>query len=199
ALSKSPKLKYLRLDSVPISELFSIGGRKTLKELYIETMDLPCLNFPIGQLGNLETLIIKCKIMSSAEGITDLIINCEKIHTFQFYNWDVLPKYTLNSMLSLRYLRCLHLCTMKNSYESWYEFSDLEEIWIYQREPLLTRRYQIESFLERSKNLKTYSFLNCKQHQNFNDLFDEIVSDIGHKCKRYFAKKGDNFLGSIFY
>ncbi|KAK0172497.1 hypothetical protein PV328_005807 [Microctonus aethiopoides] len=183
-LSKTPNLKSLNLHNVPISELSSIGGTGTLKTLFLNMIDLRRLNFDMTKLQNLETLILSCIRMENDADITELIRNSKKLHSIEFASSDVLSKTILNEMISLPNLRRLHLLTIRNSYESWHKFSNLEDIHVNQVERFLLTRDQIKSFLKRSKNLKTYSF-EITQQSRFNELFREVASDIGHKCKKH--------------
>ncbi|KAK0084847.1 hypothetical protein PV325_006262 [Microctonus aethiopoides] len=180
-LSKTPNLKSLNLRNVPMSELSSIGGTGTLKTLFLQMMDLRRLNFDMTKLQNLETLILLCVRMDNDADITELIRNSKKLHSIEFAVTNILSETTLNEMMSLPNLRRLHLLTIKNSYELWHKFSNLEDIQINQVKCFSSTRDQIKSFLKRSENLKTYYFEIAEQIENFNELIDEIASEIGHK------------------
>ncbi|KAK0179379.1 hypothetical protein PV327_005137 [Microctonus hyperodae] len=184
-LGKTTKLKHLHFDSMYISEFPLIGGIGTLKKLTLRIIDTTALNSNIEKLQNLETLDIVCQEIYNAANITKLMRICRKLHTIQFWSHDMLPETTLNEMISLPNLRNLNLITIKNSYKSWYKFSNLERIGIWQKEALSPTRDQIQSFLERSKNLKTYEFMFVKPNGHFNNLFQKVATDIGHKCERY--------------
>ncbi|KAK0172500.1 hypothetical protein PV328_005810 [Microctonus aethiopoides] len=190
ALAKTSKLKTLELCDVPISELSSIGRPGTLKELYIKVDRLPLLNFNMKNLQNLETLIIICYLVDNST-ITELMRNCRKLHSFAIRTKDILPETTLNEMMSLPNLRRLHLLSENNSYQSWHKFSNLEDIAIIYQEPVSVTRDQIISFLQRSKNLKTYSIHCNKECTALNEFFCEVASDIGHECKRHYITPWD--------
>ncbi|KAK0095137.1 hypothetical protein PV326_009135 [Microctonus aethiopoides] len=186
-LAKAPKLKCLDLYHVPITELSSIGGMSTLKILFLEGKVLPRLNFDMKKLQNLETLCIKYRKVHAAD-IEELLRNCKQLHSLCIECDDILPETILNEIMSLSNLRRLHLSTTKNSYEQWYKFSNLEQILILQQKPLFTTRDQIVNFFQRSKNLVSYYFeTNSRRYRDFNEIFHEVASDIGHECKRKFS------------
>ncbi|KAK0174319.1 hypothetical protein PV327_010104 [Microctonus hyperodae] len=184
-LAKTPKLKSLNFNHMPISGLSSLGGMGTLKALSLSGDDLPHLNFNIEELRNLEMLEISYSKIDNAANIIALLKKCRKVHTVQFSSTDIFPETVLNEMMSLPNLRRLHLHTDNNTYESWHKFSNLEEILIVQSEPLSSTRNQIKSFLQRSKNLKLYDFEIRNQHNDFGIFIHEVASDIGHECKRH--------------
>ncbi|KAK0179381.1 hypothetical protein PV327_005139 [Microctonus hyperodae] len=178
-LAKSPKLKSLDLNYTPIQYLESIGGTKTLTALFIAAKKIPRLNFNMKELKNLETLSIHSLGNDRmATEITKLIRNCRKLHSIRFECVDILPETILDEMMSLPNLRRLCLCTSEGSYESWYKFSNLEDIQISQCQPLLTSRDQIKNFLQRSNKLKTYYFPGC----GIDHLFLKLVSDLRYEC-----------------
>ncbi|KAK0094139.1 hypothetical protein PV326_011734 [Microctonus aethiopoides] len=193
-LMNTPKLESLELEGVPISELPSFGGIGTIKALYFRIFRMigtPRLNFDMKKLQNLEVLIYIFSKLGEVEAITKLMMNCKQLHSVSFSSEDILPETTLNVMMSLPNLRHLHLFTIKSSYESWHQFSNLENIYLSQYKFLLSTRNQIIDFLRRSKNLKTYYF-DIRDHcQDFNEFFQQVASDIGHECK---AKDSNDWM-----
>lgn len=162
---------------MPITELSSIGGMETLNALYIQAKELPHLSFDMKKLRNLETLVITCDEINNPTNLIKLIRNCKKLQNFRFGYENISYDTILNEMISLPNLR--RLCLL-NSYESWYEFSNLEDIQIWFKKPSSMTIDQIKSFLERSENLKTYYFF----YPEFNDMFQNVVFKLGHECER---------------
>ncbi|KAK0172446.1 hypothetical protein PV328_005762 [Microctonus aethiopoides] len=97
-LSKTPKLKALELNSVPVPELSSIGGMGTLETLFIATTDLPRLNFDMNELRNLKTLCLCCQRHSSSD-ITELMRKCRKLHSVEIIGMYGLSKAAMNVMI----------------------------------------------------------------------------------------------------
>ncbi|KAK0084852.1 hypothetical protein PV325_006267 [Microctonus aethiopoides] len=189
-LANSPKLKSLELHNVPITELSSIGGMETLKALYINVEELPHLSFDMKKLRNLETLVITCMQLGSRDNLINLIRNCKKLHSVRFGSDDPSYEIILNEMISLPNLR--RLCLL-DFYESWHNFSNLEEIQIWYDEPSSMTKDQIKSFLERSENLKTYYFFDSE----FEELFQNVVIEIGHECERKDIKECKHWYYAI--
>ncbi|KAK0172499.1 hypothetical protein PV328_005809 [Microctonus aethiopoides] len=191
-LKKTPKLESLELKCVPISELpSSFGGIGTIKALYLRMVGSPRLNFDMKKLQNLEMLIYIFSNSDEVEAITKLMINCRKLRSIFFSSKDILPETTLNVMMSLPNLRRLNLLTTESSYESWHQFSNLENIHLIQHKFLFSTRNQIINFLQRSKNLKTFYVEISYNHQDYNECIQQIASDIGHECK---AERCDDWI-----
>ncbi|KAK0172493.1 hypothetical protein PV328_005804 [Microctonus aethiopoides] len=191
-LSKTPKLKALELNYLPISELSSIGGMGTLETLFIQTTDLPRLNFDINELRNLKTLSLFCPGYNIPD-ITKLMKKCRKIHTLRIISMCRLPEDTMNEMISLPNLRRLHLFKTSNSCD-WDKFSNLEEIRISHNECYPKSRDQIISFLQRSKNLK-YFDLHSWRHRDFNRVIRKIIRDIGFEYNEHRREAWIDFPG----
>ncbi|KAK0084848.1 hypothetical protein PV325_006263 [Microctonus aethiopoides] len=191
-LKKTPKLESLELKCVPISELpSSFGGIGTIKALYLRMVGSPRLNFDMKKLQNLEMLIYIFSNSDEVEAITKLMINCRTLRSIFFSSEDILPETTLNVMMSLPNLRRLNLLTTESSYESWHQFSNLENIHLIQHKFLFSTRNQIINFLQRSKNLKTFYVEISYNHQDYNECIQQIASDIGHECK---AERCDDWI-----
>ncbi|KAK0077528.1 hypothetical protein PV326_009996, partial [Microctonus aethiopoides] len=182
-LSKTPKLKALELNSLPISELSSIGGMETLEALFIQMKALPRLNFDMNELRNLKTLCLFCQEHSPPD-IRELMRKCRKLHTLRIMGRYKLPEDAMNEMISLPNLRCLHLFMTSNTCD-WHKFSNLEEIKIRNFQWLQMTRDQIISFFQRSKNLK-YFDVRSGRHYSFNRLVHQVIREIGYKNNKDF-------------
>ncbi|KAK0071973.1 hypothetical protein PV326_000617, partial [Microctonus aethiopoides] len=189
-LSKTPKLKALELNYVPISELSSIGGMGTLETLFIATTDLPRLNFDMNELRNLKTLSLSCHEHSPPD-IRELMRKCRKLHTLRIMGMYKLPEDAMNEMISLPNLRCLHLFMTSNTCD-WHKFSNLEEIKIRDYQWLQMTRDQIISFFQRSKNLKYYDVRSGKD-KRFNGLIHQVIREIGYKNNKDFRETWIDF------
>ncbi|KAK0174246.1 hypothetical protein PV327_011109 [Microctonus hyperodae] len=112
----------------------------------------------------------------------ELIRKCRKLHTIRIDSEFSLPENILKEMMSLQNLRNLFLYAYSGSYETWHQFSNLENICILQfNQPYsLPTKNQIKSFLQRSRNLKTYYFFSNK----LTEMVQQVASDIGHECKK---------------
>ncbi|KAK0179373.1 hypothetical protein PV327_005131 [Microctonus hyperodae] len=178
-LAKS-KLKSLNLANVNIPEMSWSEEMNTLTKIFIRLKDSEYLNFDVTKLQNLEMLAISCDKMYNDPLLTELMKNCRKLHFIRFDSEEVLSETTLNEMMSLPNLRYLSLSTRDDTYETWHQFSNLEVIRIGQYlEPFSATKDQIKSFLQRSRNLKTYYF-SCSE---LIEMVDQVASDIGHECK----------------
>ncbi|KAK0179434.1 hypothetical protein PV327_005186 [Microctonus hyperodae] len=199
ALSKAKKLKSLNLNDVPVTVLQSIGGTNTLKLLFIKIKSLPQLNFHMNTLQNLETLVIECNQFHSTAEITQLMKTCRQLHSVCIRSTNILPKTTLNEMMTLPNLQRLSLSTSSNGYESWHQFSNLVDIQISQGEPFSLTKNQILSFLQRSKNLKTYDFSIRNDNRHFNKVIREVGSHIGHECLNYYPSQWTQWRNTMFF
>ncbi|KAK0179382.1 hypothetical protein PV327_005140 [Microctonus hyperodae] len=199
-LAKTTKLKSLIFDNLPTPELSIVRG-ETLEECFSRNCNVSkCLILGMADLPNLEVLNISLNDTYCVFDISKLIRNSRKLHSVSIRGGK-LTETTLNELISLPNLRRLRLKVANNLSESWHKFSNLEEIHIKCLSVVSSTREQIISFLQRSRNLKTYyfDFIDDDDDDDYDydddaddpdelltimkTTFDKAVSDIRHECE----------------